>query len=82
MISSLNGILMTSVDKKYTGSASSISNLLYNICGRLIGPYFYGVFRSMFGTKSKIPMIALLDIKFLTLFSLYNYLKNRREIKQ
>ena len=82
MISSLNGILMTSVDKKYTGSASSISNLLYNICGRLIGPYFYGVFRSMFGIKSKIPMIALLDIKFLTLFSLYNYLKNRRKIKQ
>ena len=81
MISCLNGIIMSTIPKEYTGSASSISNLLYNICGRLIGPYFYGVTRSIFGANSKIPMIILLDVKFITLLCLYNFLKYKRKIQ-
>ena len=81
MISSLNGIILSTIPKEYTGSASSLSNLLYNILGRLVGPYFYGVIRSFLGANSKIPMIALLDIKFITLFSLYNFLKIKRMVK-
>ena len=81
MISCLNGIIMSTIPKEYTGSASSISNLLYNICGRLIGPYFYGVNRSLFGINSKTPMIILLDIKIITLICLFNYYKNKRKIR-
>ena len=81
MISSLNGIIMSTIPKIYTGSASSISNLLYNICGRLVGPYFYGVARSIFGADSKIPMIILLDLKFITLLCLYSFLKYKRKNK-
>ena len=81
MISSINGIIISTIPKEYTGSASSISNLLYNICGRLIGPYFYGVNRSLFGIDSKIPMIILLDIKFITLICLYNYYKIKMKVK-
>ena len=31
-----NGIILVSVDKKYAGSANSVSTLIYNILGRLI----------------------------------------------
>ena len=82
MISSLNGIIIGTIPKEYTGSASSISNLLYNICGRLVGPYFYGVTRSFLGTDSKVPMIILLDVKFITLLCLYIFLKNKMEVKK
>lgn len=78
MISSLNGIIISSIPKEYTGSASSISNLLYNILGRLVGPYFYGVLRSIFGNNSKLPMIILLNIKFITLFCLYKCFKYKK----
>ena len=70
MIFSLNGIIISSISKEYAGSASSISNLLYNICGRLVGPSIYGFSRSIFGIKYKLPMILLLDIKFITLVCL------------
>jgi len=70
MIFCLNGIIISSISKEYSGSASSISNLLYNICGRLVGPSVYGFSRSILGTKSKLPMILLLDIKFITLVCL------------
>ena len=79
MISCLNGIIISSISKEYAGSASSISNLLYNICGRLVGPSIYGFSRSIFGIKSKLPMILLLDIKFVTLVCLlfcFKYKKN------
>lgn len=81
MISCLNGIIVSTIPKEYTGSASSISNLLYNICGRLIGPYFYGVNRSLFGANSKAPMIILLDIKFITLICLYFYYRYKKQIR-
>ena len=78
MISSLNGIIMSSIPKEYTGLASSISNLLYNICGRLVGPSFYGFTRSFFSIESKIPMIILLDVKFITLFCLYKCFRYKK----
>ena len=78
MISSLNGIIMSSIKKEYAGSASSISNLLYNICGRLVGPSFYGFTRSFFTIESKIPMVILLDVKFITLICLYKCFKYKK----
>ena len=81
MISCLNGIIISSISKEYAGSASSISNLLYNICGRLIGPSIYGFSRSIFGIKSKLPMILLLDIKFITLVCLLFCFKYKKMYK-
>jgi MFS family permease len=80
MISSLNGIIVSSIPKEFAGSASSISNLLYNICGRLVGPSFYGFMRGFFGIESKLPMIILLDIKFITLICLYNCFKYKKQV--
>ena len=80
MISSLNGIIVSSIPKEFAGSASSISNLLYNVCGRLIGPSFYGFMRSFFGIESKLPMTILLDIKFITLICLYNCFKYKKRV--
>jgi len=81
MISCLNGIIISSISKEYAGSASSISNLLYNICGRLVGPSIYGFSRSIFGIKSKLPMILLLDIKFVTLVCLLFCFKYKKMYK-
>jgi len=75
MIASLNGIIISSVPKKYAGSASSISNLLYNICGRLVGPNYYGITRSILGINSRLPMVLLFDINFITLMCLYQCYK-------
>ena len=79
MIASLNGIIVSSIPKEYTGSASAISNLSYNIIGRLNGPNVYGLLRSFCGKDSRIPMVFLLDIKFITLFCLYKCIKYRKE---
>ena len=78
IISSLDGIIISSIPKEYAGSASSISNLLYNIFGRLIGPSFYGFTRSLFGIESKFPMIILLDVKFITLICLFFCIKYKK----
>ena len=78
IIPSLNGILITSLSKEYAGSVSAISNLLYNICGRLIGPYFYGVTRSFFDINSTLPMIILFNVKIITAFCLWNSFKYRK----
>ena len=79
MIASLNGIIVSSIPKEYTGSASAISNLSYNIIGRLNGPNVYGLLRSFCGKDSRIPMVFLLDIKFITLFCLSKCIKYRKE---
>ena len=79
IISSLDGIIVSSIPKEYAGSASSIRSLLYNICGRLVGPNFYGFTRSFFGVESKIPMIILLDVKFITLICLYKCFKYKKQ---
>ena len=78
IIPCLNGILISNMSKELAGSVSAISNLLYNICGRLIGPYFYGVARSIFDKHSRLPMIILFDIKLVTAFCLYKSFKFRK----
>ena len=47
----VHGIILVSVDKEYTGSASSVSTLLYNILGRLPGPNLYAFYKSLFNDK-------------------------------
>ena len=78
IIPSLNGILITSLSKEYAGSVSAISNLLYNICGRLLGPYFYGIMRSIFDKNSRMPVIILFNVKLITAFCLYKSFKYRK----
>jgi len=78
IIPCLNGILITSLSKEYAGSVSAISNLLYNICGRLIGPYFYGVTRSFFDINSTKPMVILFNIKIITAFCLWKSFKYKK----
>ena len=78
IIPSLNGILISSMSKDLAGSVSAISNLLYNILGRLAGPSFYGIMRSIFDTKSKLPMVILLDVKLITAFCLFRSFKYKK----
>ena len=78
IIPCLNGILISNMSKELAGSVSAISNLLYNICGRLIGPYFYGVARSIFDKHSRLPMIVLFDMKLVTALCLYKSFKYRK----
>ena len=75
IIPCLNGILISSMSKELAGSVSAISNLLYNILGRLTGPSFYGVLRSIFNKKSSFPMVILFDMKLLTAFCLFKSFK-------
>ena len=78
IIPSLNGILISSMSKDLAGSVSAISNLLYNILGRLAGPSFYGIMRNIFDTKSKLPMVILLDVKIITAFCLFRSFKYKK----
>ena len=78
IIPCLNGMLITSMSKELAGSVSAISNLLYNILGRLAGPSFYGLVRSLFDIKSQIPMVILFDVKFITAFCLYRSFKFKK----
>ena len=58
-----NGIILVSVDKKYAGSANSVSTLIYNILGRLPGPNLYAFFKSQINDKnSRIPFWLLLNM--------------------
>ena len=78
IIPSLNGILISSMSKELAGSVSAISNLLYNVLGRLAGPSFYGFARSLFDIKSKLPMILLFDVKFITAFCIFQSFKYKK----
>ena len=54
-----NGIVIVSVEQKYSGSASAVSILLYHIFGRLPGPNVYAFLKSMVNDKnSRIPFCA------------------------
>ena len=65
-----NGIVLCSVDKQYSGSASSVSKFLYNILGKIIGPNFYSWFKVIANDKSsKIPMWFLLNIAIIGFLS-------------
>ena len=71
----INGIIICSVDKKYGGSANAASTFLYNVCGRFIGPFLYGIFREFFGKNSKLPMTILLNFTILPLILFYFAIK-------
>ena len=59
----VSGIILVSVDKKFAGSVSSVSTLLYNILGRLPGPILYGFYKSQVDDKhSRIPFWLLLNM--------------------
>ena len=66
------------MSKELAGSVSAISNLLYNILGRLAGPSFYGIFRSIFEKNSRLPMIILFDVKFVTAFCLFKSFRYKK----
>ena len=79
IIPRLSGILISSMSKELAGSVSAISNLLYNILGRLAGPSFYGITRSIFDIKSKLPMVILFDTKFITALCSHKSFKYKKE---
>ena len=61
-----NGIVLCSVDKQYSGSASSITTLIYNILGKFIGPIYYALFKELINDeKSRIPMWLLLNVAII-----------------
>ena len=67
----INGIVICSVDKKYNGTSNAASTFLYNVFGRFIGPFLYGVFRGLYGKNSKIPMVIILNLIILPLILFY-----------
>ena len=75
-----NGIALCSVDKEYTGSASSIITLLYNILGRSVGPNFYALFKNVFDNeKSKVPFWILLNVSIIGLIACFISLKFNKQ---
>ena len=75
-----HGIILVSVDKEYTGSASSASTLLYNILGRLPGPNLYAFYKSLFSDKhSRKPLWFLLNTAIIAFFSVLICVKYQKE---
>ena len=61
-----NGIVLCSVDKQYSGSASSVTTLTYNILGKFIGPSYYSWFKALVDDQtSRIPMWLLLNVALI-----------------
>ena len=61
-----NGIVLCSVDKQYSGSASSVTTFIYNILGKLIGPNIYALFKELIDDKaSKIPLWLTLNVAII-----------------
>ena len=61
-----NGIVLCSVDKQYSGSASSVSKFAYNILGKLIGTNYYSWFKMLVKDESsKFPMWCLLNVAII-----------------
>jgi MFS family permease len=86
-----NGIIIVSVEKKYAGSASSVSILLYNVLGRLPGPNLYAFFKSLFEDKSSnvpfrlllnVAIIGFLSILICVKFQKIKYKKLRESLKK
>ena len=76
----VSGIILVSVEKKYAGSASSVSTLIYNILGRLPGPYLYAVFKSLVNDKnSRIPFWILLNMAIFGFIAVLICVKFQRE---
>lgn len=72
IIAPLNGIIITSVPKKYAGSANSICILSYNLIGKLPAPYIYGIIKTH--SSGRIAMMismwcSLVAVAFLSITS-------------
>ena len=81
-----NGIVLCSVDKQYSGSASSVTTFIYNILGKLIGPNFYAWIKEIINDKSsKIPLWLTLNVAvigFLSVLLCIKFQKKKYEMIQ
>lgn len=75
-----NGIVLVSVEQKYSGSASAVSILIYNILGRLPGPNLYAFLKSMVDDKnSRIPFWLLLNVSVVGFLAVLICVKFQKE---
>ena len=75
-----NGIVLVSVDQKYSGSGSAVSLLTYNILGRLPGPNFYAFLKSIVNDKnSRIPFWLLLNVSIFGFLAVLICVKFQKE---
>lgn len=75
-----NGIVIVSVEQKYSGSASAVSILLYHIFGRLPGPNVYAFLKSMVNDKnSRIPFWLLLNVSVIGFLAVLICVKFQKE---
>ena len=75
-----NGIVIVSVEKKYSGSASAASILIYHILGRLPGPTLYAFLKSMVNDpNSRIPFWLLLNVSIAGFLAVLFCVKFQKE---
>ena len=75
-----NGIILVSVEKQYAGSASTVSNLLFNMLGRLPGPNLYAFYKKFFNEKnSRIPFWLVLDTAIIGFLSVLICVKFQKQ---
>lgn len=75
-----NGIVIVSVEQKYSGSASAVSILIYHILGRLPGPNLYAFLKSMVNDKnSRIPFWLLLNVSAIGFLAVLICVKFQKE---
>ena len=75
-----NGIVIVSVEQKYSGSASAASILIYHILGRLPGPTLYAFLKSMVNDKnSRIPFWLLLNVSIAGFLAVLFCVKFQKE---
>ena len=75
-----NGIVIVSVEQKYSGSASAASILIYHILGRLPGPTLYAFLKSMVNDpNSRIPFWLLLNVSIAGFLAVLFCVKFQKE---
>jgi flagellar biosynthesis GTPase FlhF len=75
-----NGIVIVSVEQKYSGSASAASILIYHILGRLPGPNLYAFLKSMVNDpNSRIPFWLLLNVSIAGFLAVLFCVKFQKE---
>ena len=75
-----NGIVIVSVEQKYSGSASAASILIYHILGRLPGPTLYAFLKTMVNDQnSRIPFWLLLNVSIAGFLAVLFCVKFQKE---
>ena len=75
-----NGIVIVSVEQKYSGSASAVSILIYHILGRLPGPNLYAFLKSLVNDQnSRIPFWLLLNVSAIGFLAVLIGVKFQKE---